>query len=113
MAGETPCCWRNNVSFHEHFQESPCFYWRTDRPCCWKYNEDLKELADKNAYKKAIQQITQELEEEFQELRVEADKLFTGKKSKTPMEIQTDYENFFDDTIDDNDILGNAGHAKS
>ncbi|MCG2788998.1 MAG: hypothetical protein L6405_03480, partial [Actinomycetia bacterium] len=78
-----------------------------------------------------IQRITQELEDEFQELRVEADKLFTSKKSKTPVEIQTDSfvgstanifeddeyededENFFDDTIDDNDILGNAGHAKS
>jgi len=90
--------------------------------------EDLKELADKNAYKKAIQQITQELEEEFQELRVEADKLLTGKKPKTPVEIQTDSSagstasilnddedddgNFFEDIINDNDILGNAGHAK-
>lgn len=90
--------------------------------------EDLKELADKNAYKKAIQRITQELEEEFQELREEADKLFSGKKPKTAMQIQNDNsadsgentfeedeynnENLFGDTIDDNDILGNAGHAK-
>jgi len=90
--------------------------------------DDLKEMADKNAYKKAIRQITQELEEEFQELRIEADKLFAGKKSKSPGEIQTDSfigsianileadeddENLLDDSIDDNDILGNAGHAKS
>ncbi|MCL4417720.1 MAG: 1-acyl-sn-glycerol-3-phosphate acyltransferase, partial [Actinobacteria bacterium] len=83
--------------------------------------KDLKELADKNAYKKAIQRITQELEEEFQELREEADKLFSGKKPKTAMQIQTNNpagstedtfeedeyndENLFGDTIDDNDII--------
>jgi len=49
--------------------------------------EDLKELADKNAYKKAIQLITLELEEEFQELRLEADELFPDKKLKSPVNI--------------------------
>jgi len=80
--------------------------------------EDLKELADKNAYKKAILKITQELEEEFEELRVEADKLFTGKKSKIPAEARSDSftdsiaDTFIEDE-DDNDVLGNAGHAKT
>lgn len=89
--------------------------------------KDLKELSDKKAYKKAIQRITQKLEEEFQELRIEADNLLTRKKSKIPVEIPADsfvrsaadifkddeYDDVFDNTIEDNDILGNAGHAKS
>ena len=112
--------------FMNTFRKVHVFIGEPIDPVAENIMEDLKELADKNAYKKAIQQITQELEEEFQELRIEADKLFTGKKSKTPVEFQTnsfvgsianiiedDDENLFDDTIDDNDILGNAGHAKS
>jgi 1-acyl-sn-glycerol-3-phosphate acyltransferase len=91
--------------------------------------EDLKELADKNSYKKAIQQITLDLEEEFEELRKEADKLFEVKKLKAPVNTQSDSINvsttnifevddddnddLFNDTIDDNDILGSAGPAKS
>lgn len=74
--------------------------------------EDLKELADKDTYKKAIQRITQELEEEFEELRVEADKMFTDRKNRPPGEICTD-EDLFDESIDDNDILENTGHAKT
>jgi len=113
--------------FMNTFRKVHVFIGEPIDPVAENIMEDLKELADKNAYKKAIQQITQELEEEFQELRVEADKLFTGKKFKIPVEIQTDSfagsaanileddddENLFDDIIDDNDILGSAGHAKS
>jgi 1-acyl-sn-glycerol-3-phosphate acyltransferase len=114
--------------FMNTFRKVHVFIGEPINPVAENIMEDLKVLADKNSYKKAVQQITLELEEEFQELRVEADKLFAGKKSKTPVEVQTDSfagsnanilddedddEDFFDNTIDDNDILGNAGHAKT
>jgi 1-acyl-sn-glycerol-3-phosphate acyltransferase len=115
--------------FMNTFRKVHVFIGEPINPVAENIMEDLKELADKNAYKKAIQQITQELEEEFEELRIEADKLFEIKKPKAPVDTQSDTINvsttnvfdadddnnddLFDDTIDDNNILGSAGPAKS
>jgi 1-acyl-sn-glycerol-3-phosphate acyltransferase len=80
--------------------------------------EDLKEITDKNVYKKAIEIINNELEKEFCKLRDEADNLFAKKSFKEkikPADInigcpgdEDAEEELFGESFSDDGIVGHS-----
>jgi hypothetical protein len=87
--------------------------------------QELKEIKDANTGNTPVDNINEALYEEFMELRVEADNLLKikgfkgtetreGKKIAQPgnRDYGLDDEDSFIDSLDDEDLAGNAGNAK-
>lgn len=130
--GEDTWCGRHPVFegitsiFMNTFRRINIFIGEPIDPMAESIYEDFRELTDKNEYKKIIDKITKELEEEFVELKNEANNLFSKnkvkqRKSTTSQNYKTSTPDGFIleedsdlmiDSLEDDDYAENHGNSK-
>jgi len=128
--GEDTWCGRHPVFegiaslFMNIFRRINIFIGEPIDPMAESIISDFKELTNKNEYKKIINKITRELEEEFADLKNEANILFTKNKTKQlktsntsdnqtaiPYNSADEQENdLLVDSLDDNSCAENTGN---
>ncbi|MBM3708392.1 MAG: 1-acyl-sn-glycerol-3-phosphate acyltransferase [Actinobacteria bacterium] len=114
--GEDTWCGRHPVFegisslFMNTFRRIHIFIGEPIDPMAENILNDFKELTDKNEYKKIINKITKELEEEFTDLKKEANVLFAKNKINKPktlnsLENKTETPDSYD-LEEDNNLIG-------